>query len=134
MEGVKLDITIAERDICNNKLTIENVEARLNKLTEDFGKVSQQLETLCIMTSQGMMPARNAGLSSYRPGKLNNSKWPCTIEIFPGDDYQDQHSSRASSLVTLLCIRSIVVRQRYTCTGCIKKNATSEFPKKSTLF
>ena len=44
MEGVKLDITIAERDICNNKLTIENVEARLNKLTEDFGKVSQQLD------------------------------------------------------------------------------------------
>ena len=36
MEGVKLDITIAEKDICNNKLTIENVEARLNKLTEDF--------------------------------------------------------------------------------------------------
>jgi hypothetical protein len=31
MEGVKLDITIAEKDICNNKLTIENVEARLNK-------------------------------------------------------------------------------------------------------
>ena len=44
MEGVKLDITIAEKDICNNKLTIENVEARLNKLTEDFGKVSQQLD------------------------------------------------------------------------------------------
>jgi hypothetical protein len=44
MEGVKLDITIAEGDICNNKLTIENVEARLNKLTEDFGKVSQQLD------------------------------------------------------------------------------------------
>ena len=35
MEGVKLDITIAEKDICNNKLTIENVEARLNKLTEE---------------------------------------------------------------------------------------------------
>ena len=44
MEGIKLDITIAEKDICNNKLTIENVEARLNKLTEDFGKVSQQLD------------------------------------------------------------------------------------------
>ena len=44
MEGVKLDITIAEKDICNNKLTIENVEARLNKLTEDFGKVSKQLD------------------------------------------------------------------------------------------
>ena len=44
MEGVKLDITIAEKDICNNKLTIENVEARLNKLTEDFGKASQQLD------------------------------------------------------------------------------------------
>jgi hypothetical protein len=28
------------------------------------------------MTSQGLMPARNAGLSSHRPGKLNNSKWP----------------------------------------------------------
>jgi hypothetical protein len=28
------------------------------------------------MTSQGSMPARNAGLSSYRQGKLNNSKWP----------------------------------------------------------
>jgi hypothetical protein len=27
--------------------------------------------------------------------------------IFPGDDYQNQHSSRASSLVTSLCIRSI---------------------------
>jgi hypothetical protein len=26
---------------------------------------------------------------------------------FPGDDYQDQHSSRVSSLVTSLCIRSI---------------------------
>ena len=23
------------------------------------------------MTSQGLMPARNAGLSSHRPGKLN---------------------------------------------------------------
>ncbi|CAB3995877.1 T-complex 1 subunit zeta-like [Paramuricea clavata] len=44
MEGVKLDIAIAERDICNNKFTIENVEARLNKLTEEFGKVSQQLD------------------------------------------------------------------------------------------
>jgi hypothetical protein len=32
--------------------------------------------TLCIMTSQGLMPARNAGLSSHRQGKLNNSKWP----------------------------------------------------------
>jgi hypothetical protein len=32
--------------------------------------------TLCIMTSQGLMPARNAGLSSHRLGKLNNSKWP----------------------------------------------------------
>ena len=31
------------------------------------------------------------------------------IVIFPGDDYQDQHSSRASSLVTSLCIRSITV-------------------------
>ena len=28
------------------------------------------------MTSQGLMPARNAGLSSHRPGKLDNSKWP----------------------------------------------------------
>jgi hypothetical protein len=29
------------------------------------------------MTSQGLMPARNAALSSHRPGKLlNNSKWP----------------------------------------------------------
>ena len=28
------------------------------------------------MTSQGLIPARNAGLSSHRPGKLNNSKWP----------------------------------------------------------
>jgi hypothetical protein len=28
------------------------------------------------MTSQGLMPARNADLSSHRPGKLNNSKWP----------------------------------------------------------
>ena len=28
------------------------------------------------MTSDGSMPARNAGLSSYRPAKLNNSKWP----------------------------------------------------------
>jgi hypothetical protein len=26
--------------------------------------------TLCIMTSQGSMPARNAGLSSHRPGKF----------------------------------------------------------------
>ena len=26
--------------------------------------------------SQGLMPARNAGLSSHRPGKLNNSKLP----------------------------------------------------------
>ena len=32
--------------------------------------------TLYIMTSQDLMPARNAGLSSHRPGKLNNSKWP----------------------------------------------------------
>ena len=31
---------------------------------------------LCIMISQGLMPARNAGLCSYRPGKLNNSKRP----------------------------------------------------------
>ena len=28
------------------------------------------------MTSQGLMPAMNAGLSGHRPGKLNNSKWP----------------------------------------------------------
>ena len=28
------------------------------------------------MTSQGLMPARNAGLSSHRPGKLNNLKRP----------------------------------------------------------
>jgi hypothetical protein len=28
------------------------------------------------MTSQGLMPARNSGLISHRPGKLNNSKWP----------------------------------------------------------
>jgi hypothetical protein len=28
--------------------------------------------TSCIMTSQGLMPARNTGLSSHRPGKLNN--------------------------------------------------------------
>ena len=27
-----------------------------------------------IMTSQGLTPARNAGLSSHHPG--NNSKWP----------------------------------------------------------
>ena len=27
------------------------------------------------MTSQGLMPARNAGLSSHRTGILNNSKW-----------------------------------------------------------
>ena len=44
IEGVKLDMAIAEKDICNNKLIIEGVEARLNKLTEDFGKVSQQLD------------------------------------------------------------------------------------------
>ena len=44
IEGVKLDTAIAEKDICNNKLTIEGVETRLNKLTEDFGKVSQQLD------------------------------------------------------------------------------------------
>ena len=56
-------------------------------------------------TPQGIKPARNAGLSSHRPGKLNNSKWPLS-KFFPGDD-QDQHSSRASSLVTSLCIRSI---------------------------
>jgi hypothetical protein len=31
---------------------------------------------LCIMTSQGLMPVRSADLSSHRPGKLNNSKWP----------------------------------------------------------
>jgi hypothetical protein len=29
----------------------------------------------CIMTSQDLMPARNAGLSSHRPEKLNNSKF-----------------------------------------------------------
>jgi hypothetical protein len=34
------------------------------------------------MTSQGLMPARNAGLSSHRPGKLNNSKWH--YRNFPG--------------------------------------------------
>jgi hypothetical protein len=28
------------------------------------------------MTSQRLMPARNVGLTSHRPGKLNNSKWP----------------------------------------------------------
>ena len=35
-----------------------------------------RIDLICIMTSQGLMPARNAGLSSHRPGKLNNSKWP----------------------------------------------------------
>ena len=34
--------------------------------------VKQQL-TLCVMTSQGLMPERNADLSCL---KLNNSKWP----------------------------------------------------------
>jgi hypothetical protein len=29
--------------------------------------------------------------------------------IFPGDDYYDQRSSRASSLVTSLCIKSIFI-------------------------
>ena len=59
------------------------------------------------------MPARdaslrNASLSSHHQGKLNNSKW-VTVEIFPGDDYYNQDSSWASSLVTSLCIRSIAI-------------------------
>jgi hypothetical protein len=29
-----------------------------------------------VMTTQSLMPARYAGLSSHRPGKLNNSNWP----------------------------------------------------------
>ena len=42
--------------------------------------------------------------------------------IFPGDDYQDQHSSRASSLVTSLCIRSIKF-DHWTCeTGLLTCN------------
>ena len=41
---------------------------------ETFFKALRQ-KTLCIMTSQGLMPARNAGFNSRRPGKFNNSKW-----------------------------------------------------------
>ena len=58
------------------------------------------------------MPARDASLrnaslsSSHHQGKLNNSKW-VIVEIFPVDDYYNQDSSWASSLVTSLCIRSI---------------------------
>jgi hypothetical protein len=33
------------------------------------------------------MPAKNAGLSSHRPGKLIKQFKMATIEIFPGDDY-----------------------------------------------
>ena len=48
----------------------------LNQLLKyQFFKMCLQY-TLCIMTSQGLMLARNAGLSSHRQGKLNNSKWP----------------------------------------------------------
>jgi hypothetical protein len=39
------------------------------------------------MTSQGLMPASNAGLSSQASsGKIKQSKM-AVIEIFPGDDY-----------------------------------------------
>jgi hypothetical protein len=38
--------------------------------------ISAILHGFNIMTSQGLMPARNTGLNSHRPGKLNNSKWP----------------------------------------------------------
>jgi hypothetical protein len=58
------------------------------------------------MTSQGFMPARNAGLSSHRPGKLNNLKWPLS-KFSQATTAKTSDSSRASSLVTSLCVRSI---------------------------
>ena len=36
----------------------------------------EQYTLLCIMTWQGLMPARNVGFGSHQPEKLNNSKWP----------------------------------------------------------
>jgi hypothetical protein len=50
------------------------VKKRLTGFNLIMAKLS--IDLICIMTSQGLMPARNAGLSSHRPGKLNNSKWP----------------------------------------------------------
>jgi hypothetical protein len=51
------------------------------------------------VSRHSFVPAKNAGLSSHRPRKLNNSKWPLS-KFF-------RHFSRASSLVTSSCIRSI---------------------------
>jgi hypothetical protein len=34
------------------------------------------IDLICIMTSQSLMPVRNAGLGNHRPGKLNSSKSP----------------------------------------------------------
>jgi hypothetical protein len=36
---------------------------------------------LCIMTSQGLMPAKNAGLSSHRPGNFDSGH--CELFNFP---------------------------------------------------
>ena len=44
LEGAKLDITIAERDILINKDIINNVDNRLNKINAEFNDFSQQLE------------------------------------------------------------------------------------------
>ncbi|CAB3982226.1 Hypothetical predicted protein [Paramuricea clavata] len=44
LEGAKLDIAIAERDILINKDIINNVDNRLNKINAEFDDFSQQLE------------------------------------------------------------------------------------------
>ena len=44
MEGVKLDITIVEREIDTNRRTIKNAEDRRNKMSGKFEEVIQQFE------------------------------------------------------------------------------------------
>ena len=44
VEGVKLDLTIAEKAICDNKYSIKNIEESLHKVIGKFDNISQQLE------------------------------------------------------------------------------------------
>ena len=44
VEGVKLDLTIAEKAICDNKYSIKNIEESLHEVIGKFDNIGQQLE------------------------------------------------------------------------------------------
>jgi hypothetical protein len=57
----------------DSKITQLDIATQIKQYIRRFDVCGNGNRPLCIMTSQGLMPARNAGLSSHR--KLNNSKW-----------------------------------------------------------